>query len=64
MGLVAGHRRAAPELGSDDTESHVRERRDSPGSATDRDRGGPMQNHEGKSLLVILLIYVSEPIHR
>lgn len=52
MGLVAGHRRAAPELGSDDTESHVRERRDSPGSATDRDWGGPMQNHEGMSLLI------------
>lgn len=48
LGVVAGHRCTATQLGSYDTEPDVRERRDGPGSAADCHRGGPVQNHEGK----------------
>ena len=52
MGLVAGHRRAASELGSDDPESDVRERGDRSRSPADRHWCRPVQDHEGEGLVL------------
>ena len=52
MGLVAGHRCAASELGSDDPESDVRERGDRSGSPADRHWCCPVQDHEGEGLVL------------
>lgn len=47
MGLVAGNGRATPFTRGDDTQSHVRECRDSAGCAINCNRCRSMQNHEG-----------------
>lgn len=67
LGLVASYRRTAPEPGSHDIESDVRERGDRARCPAHRDWSGPMQNHEGRSccssvwMIVVITDNIVEP---